>query len=68
MGYMRNVYVKHTAGSPERMTPLGTTTTEGIIILNHMLLIKNIVVDWSYVAQRRTLLITVMKQRSPKSG
>jgi hypothetical protein len=65
---MRNVYVKYTAGSPERMIPLGTTTTEGIIILNHMLLIKNIVVDWSYVAQRRTLLITVMKQRSPKSG
>jgi len=68
MGYRRNAYVKYTAGSPERMTPLGTTTTEGLIILKCMLLININVVDWSYLAQGRTLLITVMKQRSPKSG
>jgi len=67
MGYRSNAYVKYTAGNPERMRPLGTTTTEGLIILKHMLLIKNNVVDWSYLAQGRTLLITVMKQRAPRS-
>jgi len=66
MGYRRNAYVKFTAGSPERMRPLGTTTTEGLIILKRILLIKNNAVDWSYLAQGRTLLITVMKERVPK--
>jgi hypothetical protein len=70
MGYRRNAYVKFTAGSPERMRPLGTTTTEGLIILKHMLLIRNNAVDWSYsyLAQGKTFLITVMKQWFPKSG
>jgi len=68
MGYRKNAYIKHTAGRPERMRPLGTTTTEGLIILKHMLLMKNNVADWKYLAQGRTLLIMVMKQRTPKSG
>jgi hypothetical protein len=40
MGYRRNAYIKYTAGSPERIRPLRTTTTEGLIILKHLLLIK----------------------------
>jgi hypothetical protein len=68
MGYRRNAYIKHTAGRPERMRPLGTTTTEGLIILKHILLMKSNVVYWRYLAQGRTLLITVLEQRAPKSG
>jgi hypothetical protein len=68
IGYRRNAYIKHTAGRSERMRPLGTTTTEGLIILKHIFLMKCNVVDWRYLAQGRTLLIMVMKQRAPKSG
>jgi len=68
MGYRRNVYIKYTAGNPEGTRPLATSTTDVLIILQTHVLIKNNVVEWNYLAQGRTLLITVTKQRVPKSG